>query len=84
MVIEVSLLTLFPIEGYFSGLHGVLFSLLALYWCDIPPFYRFTLFGIPANSKMFTYFLASQVSPPLILPPTPASLSLLRQCSALV
>lgn len=60
-LLEISLLALFPIEGTFSGLHSLIFSLLVLYWADVPPFYRFTLFGIPANSKLFSYGFAFQV-----------------------
>eukprot|EP01127_Copromyxa_protea_P019125 TRINITY_DN6129_c0_g1_i1.p1 TRINITY_DN6129_c0_g1~~TRINITY_DN6129_c0_g1_i1.p1 ORF type:complete len:300 (+),score=43.39 TRINITY_DN6129_c0_g1_i1:359-1258(+) len=60
-LLEISFLTLFPFEGTFSGLQCLLFSALVLYWTDVPPFYRFTFFGIPANSKLFSYFLALQL-----------------------
>ena len=48
-------------QGCAPGLYGALFSLLPLFWTDVPPTARFTLLGLPLTDKAFTYAVAAQL-----------------------
>ena len=54
-------LTAMHSQGCAPGLYGALFSLLPLFWADVPPAARFTLLGLPLTDKAFTYAVAAQL-----------------------
>jgi len=60
-LLSLGFLVVYPSRGVPSGPYALIFSLLVLFYFEVPATYRFRLLGVNAGDKIMTYLLSLQL-----------------------